>query len=609
MKAGEPYSIINLVRSSSRPRVPLPGAIPAAALRRAATVSVLLLMALAILFPTGYLHAAAEQSALEANRANASLISLDAASGDDIRQPLAADASDSPGSGGRQFLGQISNPCNPPPPEVAPPECDDYASIPVQPTETPAPGKTREPTKAPTPAPTPEPTREPTEEPTATPEPTKAPTATPEPTETPAPTPEPTETPTPEPTETPTPTPEPTPTPTPAPTETPTPTPEPTETPTPTPTPEPTPTATPEPTPTPTPEPTATPTPTPAPDGGAGGSVESALSFGSATVANQSWTVGQAITALTLPQATGGSGTISYHISPALPKGLSFDSKTWTVSGAPTEASASATYRYTASDGSTTAMLSFKIEVLEAAAQAQAQDGPSVQSGLSWVTAPPTLLEWTQGVAVNVTLPAATGDPNITYKLSEGGGSKGAQLPQGITWNASARTLSGTPTKWFATRVANYDAYASNKSTPAVNIHIRVSDTAGNHAPYASIKSSGSQLIGQLWSKYGHCYSGSVTYAPSSGHTKHFYDPEDDTLTYTAGSNKLVSTSINSSGYAVASLRHPPLNWYSLPLHGDGPRRAVRRDFPDGEAFQLQGNSERPGEQAQGHCGRQRGRA
>ena len=77
-------------------------------------------MALAILFPTGYLHAAAEQSALEANRANASLISLDAASGDDIRQPLAADASDGPGSGGRQFLGQISNPCNPPPPDCAP---------------------------------------------------------------------------------------------------------------------------------------------------------------------------------------------------------------------------------------------------------------------------------------------------------------------------------------------------------------------------------------------------------------------------------------------------------------------------------------------------------
>ena len=190
--------------------------------------------------------------------------------------------------------------------------------------------------------------------------------------------------------------------------------------------------------------------------------------------------------------------------------------------------------------------------------------GGQAQSGLSWVTAPPTLLEWTQGVAVNVTLPAATGDPNITYKLSEGGGAKGAQLPPGISWNASTRTLSGTPTKWFSTRVANYYAYASNKSAPSVNIHIRVADTSGNHAPYASIKSSGSQLIGQLWLRYGHCYSGSVTYAPSSGHTQHFYDPEDDTLSFTAGSSKIVGTSINSNGYAVASLRHPPVNWYSF---------------------------------------------
>ncbi len=281
------------------------------------------------------------------------------------------------------------------------------------------------------------------------------------------------------------------------------------------------------------------------------------LSFGGATVADQSWVKDTAIDTLTLPAAAGGAGSLTYALSPDLPAGLTFDAAARTITGTPTAEAVSATYRYSASDGTDTATLSFSIEVLTA-------EGASAQSGLSWVTAPPTLLEWTQGVAVNVTLPAATGDPHITYKLSEGGGNKGAQLPPGISWNASTRTLSGTPTKWFSTRVANYDAYASNKSTPAVNIRIRVSDTSGNHAPYASIKSSGSQLIGQLWSKYGHCYSGSVTYAPSSGHTKHFYDPEDDTLTFTAGSNKLVSTTINSSGYAVATLRHPPLDWYSF---------------------------------------------
>ena len=282
------------------------------------------------------------------------------------------------------------------------------------------------------------------------------------------------------------------------------------------------------------------------------------LSFGSSTIADQSYVKDTAIATLTLPQATGGSGSVTYSLSPSLPNGLSFDAAARTITGTPTAAATGATYRYSATDGTDTVMLSFSLEVTAAEEQA------SAQAGLSWVTAPPTLLEWKQGDTVNVTLPAATGDPNITYKLSDGCGSNAAKLPQGISWNASARTLSGTVGKWFATRVACYDAHASNKSTSSVMIHIRASDTSGNHAPYASIKSSGAQLLGQFWSRYGGCYGGTITYAPSSGHTKHFYDPEDDTLTYTAGSDKIMSTTINSSGYAVATLRHPTLNWHSV---------------------------------------------
>ena len=173
------------------------------------------------------------------------------------------------------------------------------------------------------------------------------------------------------------------------------------------------------------------------------------LSFGNQTIADQSWTVNAAIDALTLPQATGGQGIVSYTISPALPDGLSFDIKTFAVSGTPTTASASATYRYQASDGKTTAMLSFKIEVLE-------EEGASAQAGLTWVTTPTSLLAWKQGDTVSVTLPAATGDPSITYTLKDGCGAANAKLPQGITWNGSTRTLSGTVTNWMATRVACY---------------------------------------------------------------------------------------------------------------------------------------------------------
>ena len=120
----------------------------------------------------------------------------------------------------------------------------------------------------------------------------------------------------------------------------------------------------------PLPEPTPTPTPTPV-DTGAGAAVQpqsADLSFGNASIADQSWVKDEAITTLTLPQATGGSGSITYGLSPSLPSGLSFDASVRTISGTPTATSTQATYRYTATDGTDTAMLSFKAEVLETGA-------------------------------------------------------------------------------------------------------------------------------------------------------------------------------------------------------------------------------------------------
>ena len=129
------------------------------------------------------------------------------------------------------------------------------------------------------------------------------------------------------------PTPSPIPPTTPVSTQTPEPTIEsPTLTPIPTPTPEPTPTSetilTPTPTPSPTPEPTPTQTPAPTP------AADSAPTFNVQTIPD--YTVDTALTALTLPVATGGNGTLAYNVS-GLPPGLTFDPDTRTISGAPTE--------------------------------------------------------------------------------------------------------------------------------------------------------------------------------------------------------------------------------------------------------------------------------
>ena len=55
------------------------------------------------------------------------------------------------------------------------------------------------------------------------------------------------------------------------------------------------------------------------------------------TVADQTYTVGEAIAALTLPAASGGNGELTYSLEPAGP-GLTFDPAARTLSGAPTSA-------------------------------------------------------------------------------------------------------------------------------------------------------------------------------------------------------------------------------------------------------------------------------
>ena len=229
----------------------------------------------------------------------------------------------------------------------------------------------------------------------------------------------------------------------PQPTPTPTPMPEPTATPTPEPAEEPTPTPTPEPTPAPEPaeEPTPTPTPTPTPDKEEDQS-QAGLAFGNATVANQSYTKDTAIATLTLPEATGGRGTIAYSLSPSLPAGLSFDAANRAITGTPTVTSAQAAYRYQATDGTdNTAVLSFKLEVAETF-----QKNNSV--ALVWISTQSDLV-FTRGTAVNHSLPGLKRSDNdeaypyVSYYLSSNRG-----IPDGLSLSDSggAAKITGTPT-------------------------------------------------------------------------------------------------------------------------------------------------------------------
>ena len=90
-----------------------------------------------------------------------------------------------------------------------------------------------------------------------------------------------------------------------------------------------------------------------------------------ARVPDQSYTQHREIAPLTLPEASGGDGALTYALTPAPPPGLSFDPATRTLSGTPAAAAAAAAYTYTATDADAddpdSDSLTFTIAVAEAA--------------------------------------------------------------------------------------------------------------------------------------------------------------------------------------------------------------------------------------------------
>ncbi len=200
--------------------------------------------------------------------------------------------------------------------------------------------------------------------------------------------------------------------------------------------------------------------------------VEDAPTFGSATVPNQSWTRHRAITAFTLPSATGGDGALTYTLSPALPSGVSRDGR-HQVSGTPAAALPAATYTWTATDeNGDAARLTFSIAV---------EDAPTFGS------AAVSDQTWTRNQAITAfTLPTASdGDGALTYSVSP-------DWPGGVTKDAS-HEVSGTPDAaldettytWTATD-ENGDAadltftVTVNEETPTVTLSVAEASIAEN---------------------------------------------------------------------------------------------------------------------------------
>ena len=174
---------------------------------------------------------------------------------------------------------------------------------------------------------------------------------------------------------------------------------------------------------------------------------EGGASFFAADAAIDDYTypAGAAITDLVLPEASGGTGELTYGVT-GLPTGLSFDAATRTISGTPSAATSGAVtivYAATDEDG-TTDTLTFTITIDEAgSAVLEELDDSDDSDDSSLAFADDAAVDnqtYTVGAAItDLVLPEAVGGTGeLTYGVTG--------LPTGLSFDAATRTISGTPT-------------------------------------------------------------------------------------------------------------------------------------------------------------------
>ena len=134
----------------------------------------------------------------------------------------------------------------------------------------------------------------------------------------------------------------------------------------------------------PTPEPTARPTPRPTPTPTP---IDKKPTFGSKTIGDLRYHKGNAVHE-SLPTASGGDGSLTYSISPAMDNGLEFNASTRTITDTPTNTARPALYTYTATDADgDTASLRLTVTVFDLSVLVKgpnANDNLYNLNGLRW---------------------------------------------------------------------------------------------------------------------------------------------------------------------------------------------------------------------------------
>ena len=338
-----------------------------------------------------------------------------------------------------------------------------------------------------------------------------------------------------------------------------------------------------------------------------------APAFGTTTtISDKTWTHNKAITNFTLPQATGGDGTLTYSLSrsgqssgaSALPAGVSRSGHS--VSGTPSALLANTTFTWTATDSDgDKASLTFKIEVLPqvsiAAKKAEVAEGQRAEFTLTASAAPLANLAVTVRVTQSGTFISGTAPVSATISASQTTATLSVPTTKDLVDEAdgSVRAEVRTGTGYAVGSAAS--ASVSVRDTPRISIAAGTSPvTEGTNATF-TITAAGAPLssisIPVSVTQSGAFIKGTaptrVTIAANGTSATLTVATENDAIDETNGSITATLSGNAASPYVVVSGSSSasvtvndddvklatPANFTLTPL----PQRKGRLDWPDVE--------------------------
>jgi CSLREA domain-containing protein len=173
-----------------------------------------------------------------------------------------------------------------------------------------------------------------------------------------------------------------------------------------------------------------------------------------AAIASKSLTVNIATASFTPVTGSGGTGTLSYGIAPALPAGLSFSTATGAISGMPAATSPMATYTVTITDANNaTASATFTLTVAGSPKATQAVGS--------------VVLTQNHAATPFTPVTGSGGSGTLTYGVAP-------VLPAGLSFNSATGAITGTPTSGNPKATYTVTVTDANGATATANFSLTV---------------------------------------------------------------------------------------------------------------------------------------